>query len=64
MIDEDDLEQVGVEMVPLQEFEAKFSSKRQVWTLLAVDCAMFIPPLDHVSIYFLKHLACGKRKRK
>jgi hypothetical protein len=51
-------------MVPLQEFEAKFSSKRQVWTLLAVDCAMFIPPLDHVSIYFLKHLACGKRKRK
>jgi hypothetical protein len=36
------------------EFAAKFKSKREVYTFLAVDAKAYLPAIDTVTIYFLK----------
>ena len=43
----------------VQEFSAKFNNKREVYTFLTVDCERFCPPIDTVTIWHLKDMACG-----
>ena len=45
-------------------FSAKYNSKREVYNFLAVDVGVYLPHFDQVTIYFLKDLANGKKKRK
>ena len=45
-------------------FAAKYSSKREVYNFLAVDVGVYLPHFDQVTIYFLKDLCTGNRKRK
>ena len=45
-------------------FAAKYSSKREVYNFLAVDVGVYLPHFDQITIYFLKDLAHGKKKRK
>ena len=45
-------------------FAAKYQSKREVYNFLAVDVGVYLPHFDQVTIYFLKDLVHGKKKRK
>ena len=50
--------------VTTNEFSAKFRSKNEVYTFLAVDVDAYLPPTECVTIYFLKDLVSGKKKCK
>ena len=45
-------------------FAAKYSSKREVYTFLAVDVGVSLPHFDQITIYFLRDLTHGKKKSK
>ena len=58
--------------INIKEFEAKYRSKREVYTfmskcleltLIAIDGNAYLPPCDTLSIYFLKALVGGTSKR-
>ena len=53
----------GVE-VSAKGFAAKYSTKREVYNFLAVDVGVYLPHFDQITIYFLKDLTHGKKKRK
>ena len=44
-----------------KEFEAKFSTKRDVWRLLSNECRWYLPPESTTTIWHLKELARGER---
>ena len=46
-----------------QTFGAKFQSKREVWRFLAVDCKFNLSSYETMTIYNLKELMAGTRKR-
>ncbi len=70
-------------LIPVQEFAAKYRSKRECYNFLAVDADVYLPPYgkcsqqlglplinlldlvfaDCVTIYFLKDLVMGKKKK-
>ena len=50
--------------VTTKEFESKFRSKNEVYSLITIDLGAYMPPSECVTIYFLKDLAMGKKKRK
>ena len=54
----------GTVKITTKEFQAKFSSKRECFTFLTIDCQAYLPSYDTVTIYFLKDLISGKKKRK
>jgi len=60
----------GAQQIPQQvritakEFASKFSTKRECFTFLAVDCKAYLPSYDTVTIYFLKDLIAGRKKCK
>ena len=51
-----------IRFVSSKEFQAKYSSKREIYNFLACDYGVFLPPYDNVTIYFLKELMNGKKK--
>ena len=57
-------QQVDKVRITTSEFSAKFRSKNEVYTFLAVDVGAYLPPTECVTIYFLKDLVSGKRKCK
>ena len=50
--------------ISAKEFEAKYKSKREIYTFLTVDAGAYLPPYDTVTIYFLKDVISGERKCK
>ena len=50
--------------VTTTEFSAKFRSKNEVYTFLAIDVAAYLPAPECVTIYFCKDLVSGKKKCK
>ena len=50
--------------VSAKEFSAKYKSKYEVYRFLTVDCGHYISPYNTVSIYFLRDLAAGIKRRK
>jgi len=50
--------------VSAKEFAAKYNSKYEIYRFLTVDLAYYLSPYNTVSIYFLKDLASGAKKRK
>ena len=45
-------------------FAAKYKSKRECYTFLAVDVQAYLPAYDTITIYFLKDLVSGAKKSK
>ena len=41
---------------------AKANSKYEVYTLLCIDAKIYLPKVDHVTIYFLRDIISGVRK--
>ena len=50
--------------VTTKDFESKFRSKNEVYTLMTLDLGAHLPRPECVTIYFLKDLALSKKKRK
>ena len=50
--------------ITTSEFSAKFRSKNEVYTFLAIDVGAYLPPTECVTIYFLKDLVAGNKKCK
>ena len=58
--------------INIKDFEAKYKSKREVYTflskcpgltLVAIDGNAYLPPYDNVSIYWLKDIVAGVTRR-
>ena len=47
-----------------KDLEAKFSTKRECFSFLTIDCKAYLPAYDTVTIYFLKDLIAGRKKCK
>ena len=45
--------------VNVKEFEAKYRSKREVFTFLTIDGDAYMPPFENVTGYFLKDVVSG-----
>ena len=50
--------------VNVKEFEAKYKSKREVYTFLTIDGNAYLSAFDTVTVYFLKDLVAGNKKCK
>ena len=48
----------------MQSFMAKYKSKRECYNFLAVQVEVYLPAYECVTIYFLKDLIAGRKKRK
>jgi hypothetical protein len=42
-------------------FQAKFNSKHECYFFLSVECKAYLPPIDNVTIYWLRQLISGQR---
>ena len=45
-------------------FSAKFRSKVEIGSFLVVGPKVYLPPMRNVTLYFLKAIVSGKKKRK
>ena len=45
------------------EFGAKFSGKTEVWRFLQSDCGAYLDSYDTMTVWHLKDLSSGQRKR-
>ena len=45
------------------EFAAKFQSKREVYRFLASEVNVFLPPFENVTIWHLRDIQSGSKKR-
>ena len=50
--------------VTVAAFSAKFRSKREIYTFLTLDVKAYLPAVHTVTVYFLKDLVSGTKKRK
>ena len=50
-------------LINAKEFEAKYSEKPECYKFLAHACGTYLPPYENVTIWHLRDLASGKRKR-
>ena len=54
----------NVQQITAAQFGSRFKSKKEVFGFLTVELKAYLPSFHTVSIYFLKHIACGFRNRK
>ena len=50
--------------VNYKDLGAKFKSKDDMWTFLAVECGYYLPDKNQVTVYFLGDLMAGRKQRK
>ena len=50
-------------MVNVKEFEAKCGDKPEVYKFLAHECNTYLPPYENVTVWHLRDLASGKKRR-
>ena len=53
-----------MDSVNIQSFQAKYQSKRECYNFLTVQVEIYLPAYETVTIYFLKDIISGKKKRK
>ena len=51
------------EMVNAAAFASKFQSKREVWRFLSSEVGAYLASYETMTIYHLKEIASGKRKK-
>ena len=44
-------------------FGAKFTSKREIYRFVASEAQIYVPAIDHVTIWHLRDLLSGKRSK-
>ena len=45
--------------VPVQEFAAKYQTKKEIYDFLTVNCKVVCPPADTVTIWHLRDMMSG-----
>ena len=50
--------------IPAASFAAKFASKKELFNFLSVEVGAYLCSHEVLTIYFLKDLVSGKKKRK
>ena len=50
-------------MVIVSDFSAKFPTKGDVWRFLATEACVYLPPYATVTIWHLKDLASGLKRK-
>ena len=50
--------------VTVASFSAKFRAKREIYQFLTLDVRAYLPPPNTLTVYFLKDLISGAKKRK
>ena len=53
----------GSRKVSAKESKAKYNSKKEIYNFLACDVSVYLPHPDNVTIYFLKEIMSGKKKK-
>ena len=48
--------------VSLQEVKDKFSSKKELYDFLVLDCQAFLPKVESINVYFLKQIMRGDKE--
>jgi hypothetical protein len=51
----------GIRQVSVQEFAAKYKTKREVYNFLTVDCRTYEPPIQCVTVWHLRDQAMGAK---
>ena len=64
MIQSQNMDMQGQKRVPTAEFAAKFASKRECFNFLSVDCGAYLCSHETLTVYFLRELIAGTKKRK
>ena len=44
-------------------FAAKYTNKREIYRFLASEANIYVPPMDNITIWHLRDLARGERRR-
>ncbi len=44
-------------------FAAKYTNKREIYRFLASEAHIYLPPMDNVTVWHLRDLARGERRR-
>ena len=52
----------GTVMMPAQQLEATFSSKRELYNFLIYDMGLLLPKIDSTNAHFYKEIISGKKK--
>ena len=50
--------------INVKELMAKFRTKREVYNFLVLDCKVYLPAYDTVTIYFMREIIMGTKKGK
>ena len=50
--------------IPAASFAAKFASKKELFNFLSVEVGAYLCSHDVLTVYFLRDLVSGKKKRK
>ena len=61
---DEELDDPRKKLVLAKEIGAKYSTKYEIYTFMTVKVGIYLPAHKLVTIYFLKDLMSGRRKRK
>ena len=53
------MESLPNNIVNVKEFASKFSSKREVYRFLATEVGVYLAPIENMTVWHLKDLACS-----
>ena len=57
------MDQVQKSVINAKEFSSKFNSKREVYRFLATEVGVYLAPLDNMTVWHLKDIACSTKKK-
>ena len=60
----DKIDSKSKQQMTAAQFAAKFSSKKEIYFFLTVECRAYLPPFENITIYYLKDLVDGRQKCK
>ena len=46
------------------EFSARANSKYEIYQFLGIDAEIYLPKVNHITIYFMKDIISGEKKGK
>ena len=50
-------------MVNVNEFRSKYRSKQECYDFLTIECGAYLPPFKCMTVYHLKDVIAGKKKK-
>ena len=54
----------GKTVITVATFASKYRSKNEIYSFLTLDVKCYLPPPHTLTLYFMKDLVSGQKKRK